>query len=219
VGITNAMNLIDGLDGLAAGLSIIVCFTLFLISYNMGAPHTMNLKVMLLTLILIGAITGFLKYNFNPAVIFMGDTGSLFLGFTIACISLEGSYTAPTTVAITVPIIALGVPIIDMILAIYRRTSQGRHPFRADREHVHHRLLEMGFSHKTAVMIIYFVTVLFCVVAILFTAVNSRTSAVLLVVIGAIVYIGVRRLGYFESKALRWRQNTEPNKAEEETEL
>ena len=209
VSITNAINLLDGLDGLAAGVSIIVCFTLLLISYNTGSPNMMNVKVLVMTIILIGAIIGFLRYNFNPAVIFMGDTGSLFLGFTISCIALEGSYTAPTTVAILVPIIALGVPIIDMILAIYRRTRKGTHPFRADREHVHHKLLDLGMSHKNAVIVIYFITVLFCIIAILLTAANSRTSALLLLVIGAIVFIGVRRLGYFEAKALLWTREKE----------
>lgn len=208
IAITNAINLIDGLDGLAAGVSIIVCFTLLLISYNTGTPKTMNTRVLVLTIILIGAIVGFLKYNFNPAVIFMGDTGSLFLGFMIACIALEGSYTAPTTVAILVPIIALGVPIIDMMLAIYRRTSQGKHPFQADREHVHHKLIDSGLSHKRAVMLIYFITVLFCSVAILLTAANSKTTAMLLSVIGAIVYFGVNRLGYFGSHARAWRMRT-----------
>jgi UDP-GlcNAc:undecaprenyl-phosphate/decaprenyl-phosphate GlcNAc-1-phosphate transferase len=206
VAITNAVNLIDGLDGLAAGVSVIVCFTLFLIAYNMGTPQAMNKNIMVLCLLLIGTTLGFLRSNFNPAVIFMGDTGSLVLGFVIACISIRGSYTAPTTVAITIPIIALGVPIIDTILAIFRRTSEGRHPFRADREHVHHKLLDMGFSHKTAVMIIYTITVLFCMVAILMTAVNSLTSGALLVLIVAVVFIGIRSLGYFELRVFKQEQ-------------
>jgi UDP-GlcNAc:undecaprenyl-phosphate GlcNAc-1-phosphate transferase len=206
--ITNAINLIDGLDGLAAGVTIIVCFTLFLIAFNMGGHSITNQNIMVLSLILIGTLMGFLRYNFNPAVIFMGDSGSLFLGFTIACMSIRGSSTAPTTVAMTIPLIALGVPIIDTLLAVYRRTSEGRHPFRADREHVHHRLLDMGFSHKTAVMIIYSITVLFCIVALLLTAVNNRTSAALIVLVGAVVFMGIQSLGYVRLRLFRQRRNS-----------
>jgi len=196
VGISNAINLIDGLDGLAAGVSSVTGLTMFLIATYMG-----NVPVMFLTAILVGSILGFLKYNFNPAKIFMGDTGSLFLGFLLALISIQGAYQASTAVAILIPIIALGVPIVDTLYAIFRRARKGVNPLKGDREHIHHRLLNLGLSHKQAVMLIYGVSMMFGIIAFLLTAANDEFTAVLLLIVGMIVYIGVRRLGYIEFTA------------------
>jgi UDP-GlcNAc:undecaprenyl-phosphate GlcNAc-1-phosphate transferase len=222
VGISNAINLIDGLDGLAAGVASVTGLTLFLIATYMG-----KFPSMFLTAILVGSILGFLRYNFNPAMIFMGDTGSLFLGFLLALISIQGSYQTSTAVAILIPIIALGVPIVDTLYAIFRRARKGVNPLKGDREHIHHRLLRLGLSHKQAVMIIYGVSVMFGIIAFLLTAANDEFTAVLLLIVGIIVYIGVRRLGYIEFTAtpqkefMTWKQHADaaPVQAEVEGEV
>ncbi len=196
VGITNAINLIDGLDGLAAGVASVTGLTLFLI-----ATYTGNIPAMFLTAILVGSILGFLKYNFNPAMIFMGDTGSLFIGFLLALISIQGAYQTSTAVAILIPIIALGVPIVDTLYAILRRARKGVNPLKGDREHIHHRLLHLGLTHRQAVVLIYGVSMMFGIIAFLLTAANDEFTAVLLLIVGIIVFIGVRRLGYIEFAA------------------
>ncbi|MFQ6103937.1 MAG: glycosyltransferase family 4 protein [Candidatus Glassbacteria bacterium] len=219
VGISNAINLIDGLDGLAAGVASVTGLTLFLIATYMGKFPTM-----FLTAILVGSILGFLKYNFNPAMIFMGDTGSLFLGFLLALISIQGSYQTSTAVAILIPIIALGVPIVDTLYAIFRRARKGVNPLKGDKEHIHHRLLNLGLTHKQAVMLIYGVSMLFGIIAFLLTAANDEFTAVLLLIVGIIVYIGVRRLGYIEFTAspqkdfLMGKRSEEVIREEEEVE-
>lgn len=193
VGISNAMNLIDGLDGLAAGVSSVTGLTLFLV-----AVYTGNIPTMFLTAILVGSVLGFLRYNFNPAMIFMGDTGSLFLGFLLALISIQGSSQTSAAVTILIPMIALGVPIVDTLYAIARRAVKGVNPLKGDKEHIHHRLLRLGLSHKQAVMLICGVSVVFGVIAFLLTSANDEFTAVLLMVVGIIVYIGVKRLGYID---------------------
>jgi len=217
VGISNAINLIDGLDGLAAGVASVTGLTLFLIATYMGKFPTM-----FLTAILVGSILGFLRYNFNPAMIFMGDTGSLFLGFLLALISIQGSYQTSTAVAILIPIIALGVPIVDTLYAIFRRARRGVNPLKGDREHIHHRLLRLGLSQRQAVILIYGVSMVFGICAFLLTAANDEFTAVLLLIVGIIVYIGVRRLGYIEfstSSQIEYsteRQTEKPAQTQEE---
>ena len=150
VGITNTINLIDGLDGLAGGVSLIAASTTALIAIQTRQP-----ALALLSLALVGATIGFLRYNWNPAKIFMGDSGSLFLGFTLAAISVIGLLKVAATAALLVPILILGVPIFDTAFAIVRRALQRRPIFSPDRGHLHHRLLGLGFSQRRAVLIIY----------------------------------------------------------------
>lgn len=150
VGITNTINLIDGLDGLAAGVSIIAGITLFII-----ALQTNQDIVAVIILSLIGATIGFLRYNFNPAKIFMGDSGSLFIGFTLATISISGVLKLAATVTIVLPILILGIPIMDTSFAIIRRFFSGKPIFQPDKGHLHHRLLGIGLSQKRAVIVIY----------------------------------------------------------------
>ena len=161
VGIINAINLIDGLDGLAAGVAFFACLTNFAI-----ASLTGNLYILLVTASLGGAVIGFLFYNFNPAQIFMGDSGSMFLGFVLASASLLGAGTqkSPTLIAIVVPILALGLPIMDMLMTIARRFLERRSIFTADRGHIHHRLLDMGLTHRRAVLSLYLVSIAFTIV-------------------------------------------------------
>ncbi|MFI5301006.1 MAG: glycosyltransferase family 4 protein, partial [Polyangiales bacterium] len=157
VGIINAINLIDGLDGLAAGVAIFAALTNFVVAYL--AESTL---VALVMVALLGATLGFLFHNFNPARIFMGDSGSYFIGYVLATCAIIGSYQkASTTVSILVPVLALGVPILDTLFAIVRRFLERRPLFSPDRGHIHHRLLDMGLTHRRVVLIIYGVSVAF----------------------------------------------------------
>ncbi|GAB4224247.1 MAG: MraY family glycosyltransferase [Acidobacteriota bacterium] len=153
LGLTNALNLIDGLDGLAAGVGTITAGVLAAFALLRG-----DVVTALPMLALGGALVGFLVYNFNPARIFMGDSGSQFVGFVLASISLVGYYKATTAAALALPLLALGVPIFDMLLAIARRVLAGRSPLAADREHIHHRLLDRGLPHRAAVLALYAAT-------------------------------------------------------------
>lgn len=150
VGITNTINLIDGLDGLAAGVTTIAAITLGIL-----ALQTDQVFSALIALTLAGATIGFLRYNFNPAKIFMGDSGSLFMGFILACLSVTGVLKAAAAVTLILPLLILGVPILDTAFAILRRSLQGRPIFEPDRGHLHHRLLGAGLSQRRAVLLIY----------------------------------------------------------------
>jgi UDP-GlcNAc:undecaprenyl-phosphate GlcNAc-1-phosphate transferase len=162
VAITNAINLIDGLDGLASGVSAIVLFTFAVIAHQIGQS-----TVSLLALALAGAILGFLRYNFYPAKIFLGDCGSMFLGFMIAVLAVFGLLKGLTVVTFVVPVIVLGVPVFDTCFAILRRFCERRPIFQADKGHLHHRLLSRGYSHRQAVLFIYFLSLLFSAGALL----------------------------------------------------
>jgi UDP-GlcNAc:undecaprenyl-phosphate GlcNAc-1-phosphate transferase len=191
VGIVNAMNLIDGLDGLAGGVALVAVAAALLISVQRE-----NALMTLFCAGLGGSILGFLFYNFNPASIFMGDTGSMFLGFVLATTSIQTSQKASTTVAVLVPIMLLGVPILDTLLAVSRRAMNGRPLFRADREHIHHRLLAIGLSHRQAVLVLYGVCMLFGATALLLTVANGRVTTMTLAAMGVVSFIFLRRLGY-----------------------
>jgi UDP-GlcNAc:undecaprenyl-phosphate/decaprenyl-phosphate GlcNAc-1-phosphate transferase len=202
VGIINAVNLIDGLDGLAAGVVFFAGLTNFIIACISGS--TFVAVVMAATL---GAVIGFLFYNFNPARIFMGDSGSYFLGYLLAATSLCGATTkASTAVSLLVPVVALGVPIFDTLFAMVRRILEKRSIFSPDRGHIHHRLLDMGITHRRAVLIIYGVSVVFTVSAIAISL--GRSWHVGLAMLAAsVVLVGlVRFVGYFEYVHLRRRQ-------------
>jgi UDP-GlcNAc:undecaprenyl-phosphate GlcNAc-1-phosphate transferase len=190
IGISNAVNLIDGLDGLAAGVSSVTALTLFVI-----AVYTGNLPTVFLAVILVGSVLGFLRYNFNPARIFMGDTGSLFLGFLLALISIQGFSQTTAAVAILIPMIALGVPIVDTLYAIARRARKGVNPLKGDKEHIHHRLIMLGLSQRQAVVLICGISVVFGVIAFLLTATSDNFTALLLLAVGTIVFVGVKKLG------------------------
>ncbi len=150
IGLTNALNFIDGLDGLLAGVTGISCFALFII-----ALMKEQILVALLLLALMGSCCGFLRYNFNPARIFMGDTGSLFLGYMLASFSIVGALKVTTTLAFCVPILVFALPICDTLAAIIRRFMKGRSIFQPDKEHLHHQLLKLGLNQKQAVCVIY----------------------------------------------------------------
>ena len=201
VGIVNAINLIDGLDGLAGGVAFFVCVTNFAVAY---LNH--SVFVMLLSAGLAGAILGFLFYNFNPASIFMGDTGSLFLGYVLATTSMLGAATkSSTTVAIVVPLVALGLPVLDTLFAIWRRWLERRPLFSADRGHIHHRLGDLGGTHRRAVLLLYGLTILFAVGAIAVALGRSLEIGIALVLLCVALVGIVRFVGYFEYISLRRR--------------
>ncbi|MBU0599524.1 undecaprenyl/decaprenyl-phosphate alpha-N-acetylglucosaminyl 1-phosphate transferase [bacterium] len=193
VGITNAINLVDGLDGLAAGIVSIASITIFLISLL-----NQSFDCAFFSIALAGAAIGFLRYNFNPAKLFLGDNGSMFLGFSLGTISLIGSHKSATVAALLIPVIALGLPITDTLFAIIRRTIKGMHIFAPDDGHIHHKLVNWGFTHKEAVLFLYGITVILGLTAFVITALRNEISGVILFAIGTIVVIGIRKLGFIE---------------------
>jgi UDP-GlcNAc:undecaprenyl-phosphate GlcNAc-1-phosphate transferase len=167
VAFMNAINLIDGLDGLAAGLTAIAAATLFVGGLMVG-----NQFSSLLMAGLFGACIAFLYFNFHPASIFMGDTGSLFLGLVLGSVGLAGGGKSVALIVLLVPLTALGVPLIDTVMTIFRRTAKGRYVFAGDKEHIHHRLLDLGFTHRQVVIILYGLALLLGMVALALVTAN-----------------------------------------------
>lgn len=191
VGITNALNFIDGIDGLACGVGFFSVSTMFILSLFLHNPITAFFAAALA-----GGLFGFALYNFAPASIFMGDSGSLFVGFIIAAISLHGSQKSSTVVVLLLPIVVLGVPIADTLLAIIRRLANGRSPFTADKEHIHHRLLRMGLSSRQVVLALYGVCSFLGITALLMTAVNNQMLTLILIILSVMTIGGMKMLGY-----------------------
>lgn len=198
VAVTNAFNLIDGLDGLAAGsalFSTVVFFVVALVNQSwMGA---------LMSITLAGAILGFLRFNFNPATIFLGDSGSLFIGFMLSALALAGAQKAPTFVAIAIPVVSFGLPILETLLSVLRRLISGRPIFTADREHIHHKLLELGLSHRQVVIVLYAVSALFAMLSLFLLWPTGSTLGLVLAVVGSGIWLGVQHLNYLEFGELR----------------
>jgi UDP-GlcNAc:undecaprenyl-phosphate GlcNAc-1-phosphate transferase len=190
-GVINAVNLIDGLDGLAGGVALIAIGTTFVISVVNG-----DTLMTLFTATLGGAVLGFLFYNFNPASIFMGDTGSMFLGFVLATTSIATHHKSSTAVAVIVPIIALGVPIADTLLAMVRRAVRGVPMFSADRGHIHHRLLASGLTHRQAVFVLYGASAVLGAAAVVLSLSSRSQAAWLLLALSGASYLALRRLGF-----------------------
>lgn len=198
IGVTNAFNLIDGLDGLSAGLAFIACITMTVVAFLSGRADT---EVITLTIILGGAILGFLPYNFNPASIFMGDTGAQLLGFLLAAIAMKGAIKSASAIVLAVPILALGLPIYDTVFAIIRRKVNGKSIAEADRGHLHHRLLDMGLTQRQAVIIMYLISgILGLIAVIVMQLTNRRAYIVLTIVIIAIAFLAWR-FGLFKHKS------------------
>lgn len=180
VAITNAVNLIDGLDGLACGVSTISAFSILV--FTLLSP-VVDFNVALLTAVLAGACLGFLPFNSNPARIFMGDTGALFLGFMLANISVMGFFKTNAVISFVTPFLILGLPLIDTIAAIFRRLLKGQSPFHPDRGHLHHKLIDIGFSQKQSVTILYALSALMGIAGIICTAEKLLSAAILLVIV------------------------------------
>jgi UDP-GlcNAc:undecaprenyl-phosphate GlcNAc-1-phosphate transferase len=198
IGITNAFNLIDGLDGLAAGSALFSTLVVFAV-----AVFSHSSLVSLLTIALAGAIIGFLRFNFNPATIFLGDCGSLLIGFVLSALALQGAQKSPTILAVAIPVVSFGLPILETILSVLRRLISGRPVFTADREHIHHKLLERGLSHRQVVVVLYAVSAIFALLSLFLFWPTGSTLGLVLAVLGTGVWIGVQHLGYLEFWELR----------------
>ena len=188
--VTNAINLLDGIDGLASGVSAFVALTLCV-----RCLQSHNPLAAMLALSVAGAAIGFLRYNFYPARIFMGDSGSLFLGFFLAALSLQAFMKGPTAGALLIPIVALGVPIWDSLLTVTRRTIDGRSIFSADADHVHHRLLYWGLTQRQVALTLYVATVLLCAAAVALMFLKRGEAILILAVLAAFGYVTSRWLG------------------------
>jgi UDP-GlcNAc:undecaprenyl-phosphate GlcNAc-1-phosphate transferase len=193
VGITNAVNLIDGLDGLAAGVCFFAALTGFVVAVLNGSP-----LVALVLASLMGVLLAFLFFNFNPARIFMGDSGSYFLGYVLATTSLTGALQqkASTAVSLLVPVIALGLPIFDTLFSMFRRWLERRPIFSPDRGHIHHRLLDLGLTHRRAVILLYGVCVAFAACAIALSLGRSWETGIALLSASIVVVALLRLTGY-----------------------
>lgn len=202
VAFTNVINLVDGLDGLAAGISTIGALTLMVVALSQGQPETM-----VLTAALAGAAIGFLRYNFNPAKIFMGDAGSMFLGFTLGAVAVHGVLKSAATVGVLVPILALGLPILDTGFAIVRRLLSGRSIGEADRDHLHHRLLRLGLSHRNAVLVMWAVSAWLGLSAVVVTELQTAQALGIVVAVIALVGYGGLRLGLLGADTARHRRS------------
>lgn len=191
--ITNAFNLIDGVDGLAAGSALLSTLVIFVVSVftqsNMGA---------LATAVLAGAILGFLRFNFNPATIFLGDCGSLFIGFLLSALALRNGEKSSTMIAVAIPVVSFGLPVLETALSVGRRFVAGRPLFAPDREHIHHKLLELGFSQRQVVVILYGVTAICGALSLLLLQPGARSVVTVLFVLTVGIWIGVQKLGYRE---------------------
>jgi len=198
IGITNAINLLDGLDGLAAGVSAIAMAIFAVLAFQQQDWMTYNLCIAF-----IGAILGFLYFNYHPASIFMGDTGSLFLGFFIAALAVKGLQKSEGNISLLVPIIALTVPIGDTVLAFFRRLNKGQHPFSPDKDHLHHRLIFLGLSHRQAVHIIYLFSFLFGFAAYMIATESRLVGGLVLLLILIVALFSLYRLGYLEDQKIR----------------
>jgi UDP-GlcNAc:undecaprenyl-phosphate/decaprenyl-phosphate GlcNAc-1-phosphate transferase len=204
--VINAINLIDGLDGLAAGITMFSSIVLLVLGMlHNGAFACVGLAA------LAGATLGFLRYNFNPATIFMGDGGSYFLGYMLAALSILGSLKTKASVTILLPIIALGLPLMEVIWSGIRRFLMGQGIFRADKDHLHHRLLRLGYTHRMAVLVLYGMALTLGILALLLVQASDRLAGMVLVALGVTMMVGIRKLGYIDylttDKLLGWARD------------
>jgi UDP-GlcNAc:undecaprenyl-phosphate GlcNAc-1-phosphate transferase len=200
VGISNAFNLIDGLDGLATGASLFAALVMLGVSLVNG-----RVLVTVVSIALVGALIGFLRYNFNPASIFLGDSGALFIGFLLAALSVTGTQKASTAVAMAIPLMAFALPVIDTGFSIARRFVSGKPLFEGDREHIHHKLLERGWSQRRVAFALYGVCAFFGLLALLFTSDGGegKLTGLVLLITGAAIVLTAGRLRYHEVDEVR----------------
>ncbi len=197
VTVTNAFNLIDGLDGLATGVAFFVAVSLFLVSVMQASPW-----LAVLSITLAGALLGFLRFNFSPAKIFLGDCGSLFLGFVLAMLASRASLKSPALVAIAVPYVAFGLPLFDTSLAVIRRFLSGQRVFQPDCDHIHHRLLDRNFTPRSAVLFLYAITAFFCLGSLLILRFTGSLALLLALMASITVWFLFDQLRYEELTAL-----------------
>jgi len=193
VGVTNAINLIDGLDGLAAGVSSISSLSLFFVSLlRVDLEGPIVIYIALITAALSGSTLGFLPFNFNPAKIFMGETGAAFLGFTLAVISIQGTMKSYAAISIAIPLLVLGLPLFDTLFAIVRRIGNRKPIYQADRSHLHHRLIDMGLSQRQSVLIMYLASATLGLCAIVLADRGALSAIVLLLAVSIFVLGGAK---------------------------
>lgn len=198
VGIANAFNLIDGVDGLASGAALFSSMVILVVSLAGENP-----LMIVVSLVLCGALAGFLRYNFNPASIFLGDSGALFVGFMLAALSVQGTQKATTAVAVITPILAFGLPVVDTGMTLARRLVSGKPLFQGDREHIHHMLLARGWSQRHVALVLYAVCAAFGLLATIFTKTSSPVTGLVLFVIVVAVVVAVGHLRYHEVDEIR----------------
>ena len=209
VGITNAVNLIDGLDGLAVGVSSIAAITMLAVALLTG-----NMPIAITMAALAGACIGFMPYNLHPAKIFMGDTGSTFLGYMLATVSIMGLFKFYAVISFAVPFLILGLPIFDTANAIIRRVAAGRSPMSPDRGHVHHKLIDMGFNQKQAVAILYAISATLGLTAVVLTSSGEVKAIVLLLAVLAAILVGAGIIYGAE----HWSKHAPENKEDKDDE-
>lgn len=209
VGITNAVNLIDGLDGLAVGVSSIAAITMLAVALLTG-----NMPIAITMAALAGACIGFMPYNLNPAKIFMGDTGSTFLGYMLATVSIMGLFKFYAVISFAVPFLILGLPIFDTANAIIRRVAAGRSPMSPDRGHVHHKLIDMGFNQKQAVAILYAISATLGLTAVVLTSSGEVKAIVLLLAVLAAILVAACIIYGAE----HWSKHASENKEDKDDE-
>lgn len=193
----NGINMIDGLDGLAAGIVCITAVPLFAVALDLNQPLGATVA-----LILFAVCAGFLPFNFSPATIFMGDAGSLLLGFLLATLTLLSSSKAPALLALLIPVLAVGLPLFETAFAFVRRAAKGQHPFRGDRRHLHHRFLLLGFTERRTVLIFYYITAYFGVIAYVLQKLEPRATLPLIAVVAIGMIIVVENMRFLEK---RWK--------------
>ncbi len=193
VGCTNAFNLIDGMDGLAAGVGLFATITTLI-----AALLHNNLDLIVVTIPLAGSLLGFLRYNFNPATVFLGDCGSMLIGFLLGCFAIEWSHKSVTLLGLTAPVMAMAVPLIDVSLSIGRRFLRSRPIFGADRGHIHHRLLDRGLSQRQAAWVAYGISAMAAIFSLVQNSLHRDFGGLIIVLFGLAVWIGIQNLGYVE---------------------
>lgn len=204
IAIINAFNLIDGMDGLSSGITLFSSLTIAILAIVNG-----YLPTALVALALAGAVTGFLIYNFNPARIFMGDSGSMFIGYLLAVLSLRSQSKAHAVVSIMVPIIAMGLPILDTTLAFARRIMRHQSIFTADKQHIHHFILSLGFNQRKTVLILYSISILFTILAMVMIFNKNIDTFLIVLVFAIIIFVIITKLGYVEMIYGRFRVKKE----------
>lgn len=193
VAVTNAVNLIDGLDGLAGGVAAIAALTMAAVTWTQWG--TGGMENIMLALTLVAALLGFLKHNFYPAKIFLGDTGSLFLGYTLAVIAITGMTKSAAAVSMIIPLVILGVPLLDTFFAVVRRYNERKPIFEPDKEHLHHCLMAMGLTHRQTVLAMYALSGFMGATAVVLNLLTSDQALALLVILSVIVIYLANRVG------------------------
>jgi UDP-GlcNAc:undecaprenyl-phosphate/decaprenyl-phosphate GlcNAc-1-phosphate transferase len=199
--VINAVNLIDGLDGLASGVVLIACVTLWWAARSHG-----DFYVMFFSSLMIGTLAGFLRFNFPPARVFMGDTGSQFLGLMLAAVSLLENRKGTATVTLLFPLVALALPIFDSALAFFRRATAGRHVFQADSEHIHHRLLRLGLTHRQVTLLLWALSGLLGLVAVLLAGQPRGRALLFAAGLGLLLFVAFERIEIEGRKRLAGRR-------------